>query len=100
MYTIKFRIDRPDGSDPSDLLDDVHEYFVDLGYDVEVVRGEFGPNWFALVLELPPELDTQDFASDLARDFNTGFPHRALVGEIADDAGRRLYPHPKLAFDA
>lgn len=97
-YTIRFRLERLDGSDPSDLLDDVHEYFVQLGYDVDVIRGEFGPNWFALVLELPPGLDAEEFASELARNFASGFPHQTLVGEVADDAGRRLYP--ALAFDA
>jgi hypothetical protein len=96
--TLRFRIDQPDGSDPSDLLDDVHEYLVECGYDV--LAGEYGPNWFALRLACTTELDEDEFVFALARDLAPGFPHSAMIGAVADDAGRTLYPKPELLFDA
>jgi hypothetical protein len=99
-YTIRFRVGRTDGKSTEPLLDDLYDYVLDLGYDLDVRCGEFGPNWFALIVDLPEDIDPSELADDLAREFSSGFPHQSLVTAIADDAGRQLFPVPKLMFDA
>ena len=97
-FAIRFRIDRLDGSDPSDLLDDVSEYLSDSGYEVLAV--EYGPNWFGMRVERPADVEDEELSFALARDLASGFPHSGLIGAVVDDVGRTLYPRPELQFDA